>query len=137
MSVPSLIRHIQASQTAIDGITISGGEPLDQAPELADLLEALKEEISLPILLFTGYTLEEISDDPDKEAVLSLVDAVICGPYQRKNPSPSGFPGSTNQQILLITDAYTQNDFTQVPAAEITITPSGDLILSGTDPFKP
>lgn len=137
MSIPSLVRHIQSSLTVIEGITISGGEPLDQAPELADLLEALKQEISLPTLLFTGYTLEEISDDPDKEYVLNLVDAVICGPYQRNTPSPSGFPGSRNQQILLITNAYTQDDFTHLPAAEITITPSGDLILSGTDPYKP
>jgi anaerobic ribonucleoside-triphosphate reductase activating protein len=137
MSIPSIVRHIQSSQAAIDGITISGGEPLDQALELADLLEAMKQEISLPILLFTGYTLDEISDDPDKETILNLVDAVIFGPYQRNNPSPSGFPGSTNKQILLITNAYTQKDFALVPAAEITITPSGELILSGTDPYKP
>ncbi len=137
MSIPSLVRDIRSNQPAIEGITISGGEPLDQASELADLLLALKQGIPLPVLLFTGYTVEEISDDPEKVYVLNLVDAVICGPYQKEYAHQAGFPGSSNQQLLLITDAYTKNDFAVLPAAEITITPNGDLILSGTDPFKP
>ncbi|MBX4262353.1 radical SAM protein [Clostridium estertheticum] len=64
-----------------NGLTISGGEPLDQAESLLDFIMAFREISSSTILLFTGYTLDEIKSDDKKIRVIKNVDGVISGRY--------------------------------------------------------
>ena len=54
----------------IEGISISGGEPLEQdLKELIDFLGMVKnDDRKLSIILFTGYTYKEIFDCPTKNA---------------------------------------------------------------------
>ena len=56
--VMELISRI-AQQYPTDGFTISGGEPMDQAQALAQLLPHLKE-YSSDILIYSGYRIEEL-----------------------------------------------------------------------------
>ena len=51
------------SNPFIEGITISGGEPLDYSVELIGLLKLVKQ--SLTTIIFTGYTIKEIAKDSD------------------------------------------------------------------------
>ena len=59
MPLPMLVAMCKAAMEdySLTGITISGGEPLLQAEELAELMAALRP-VCDDILLFTGYTLE-------------------------------------------------------------------------------
>ncbi len=83
-----------------DGLTISGGDPLEQPAELARLLRLLKEKIpALNLWLYTGYLYEEIQH---LEA-LNYLDALVDGPFlqQRVNEGQL-FRGSGNQRIFYL-----------------------------------
>ena len=86
------------------GITVSGGEPLDQAEALAALLADVRSRprlAGLDVLLYTGYAFSAVSRR--HQAVLALVDAVISGPYVESRPSRHRWMGSGNQVLTLLT----------------------------------
>lgn len=96
-------------QTGCDSITISGGEPFLQSGDLANLLNAVRSDRALSvrdILLYTGYTAEELQvDDKDSAVsrVLNLADVLIDGPYiEGQNDGKSPLWGSSNQRILFL-----------------------------------
>ena len=98
----TLIRKI-AETHPIDGFTISGGEPFDQAGELAELLAQLSH-LSRDVLIYTGYQLEELRSS-SKDGVHSLLDAaavVIDGPYVEALNCDSPLKGSSNQRIHIL-----------------------------------
>ena len=50
------------SRIEISGVTISGGEPLEQAPELVQLLERVKDQFpDIGLGVFSGYSETELS----------------------------------------------------------------------------
>lgn len=79
-TVMALINSI-AQQHPVDGFTLTGGDPMEQADELPPLLERLSE-ISNDILMYTGFCWNEICDRKD---VLQYVGVLIDGPYQEEN----------------------------------------------------
>jgi anaerobic ribonucleoside-triphosphate reductase activating protein len=84
-----------------DGITISGGEPFDQEVALNELLFFLRP-YNLSVLVYSGYSYEKIKD---KMALKKgLIDVLISGPYDYKQPQTYSLLGSDNQQIHLLTD---------------------------------
>ena len=58
--VADLLAALRALPAEVEGITISGGEPLQQAPALTNLLREVRAQTPLSVILFTGYTLAEI-----------------------------------------------------------------------------
>jgi anaerobic ribonucleoside-triphosphate reductase activating protein len=59
-SVEKLLEHIleiyhRPNSPRLEGLTISGGEPLYQHRALARLLEQVRKKTDLSILVFTGY----------------------------------------------------------------------------------
>lgn len=88
----------------IDGITITGGEPFDQADELCMVIDGLPEQIE--VLVFTGYKYEELLEKNDARELLSRVDVLIDGEYvDELNNNSSALRGSTNQQIRYLNKA--------------------------------
>ena len=68
----------------VDGITLHGGEPLDQAFELLKIIKLIKNN-GLSIVLFTGYNKKEL--DSYQKRIWDLSDIVIAGRFQlKKNP---------------------------------------------------
>ncbi len=65
----------------IEGISISGGDPLEQADAIFKLLTRIRQETTLSSLLFTGYTYDEILANPVHSAILPLIDVLIAGLY--------------------------------------------------------
>lgn len=92
----------------IEGITILGGEPFDQAEAIATLIKQIREKSKLSIMLFTGYTKEYLEkNNPFYEEIISLVDILIEGPYiKSKTDFSREWIGSTNQKIHFLTDTY-------------------------------
>jgi anaerobic ribonucleoside-triphosphate reductase activating protein len=87
------------------GITVSGGEPLDQPMPLRALLAGLRARPALAdadILLYTGYAYGAAARR--HSAVLELVDAVVSGPYSGTRPSTHPWMGSGNQVLTLLTE---------------------------------
>ncbi|MDR3321563.1 MAG: anaerobic ribonucleoside-triphosphate reductase activating protein [Synergistaceae bacterium] len=86
----------------LDGLTISGGEPLTQARELLPLADAAGEE-GLNIWLYTGYTIEEIRSrgNWDDAELLRRVDALVDGRFiESMRTMDAPFKGSSNQRII-------------------------------------
>lgn len=83
-----------------DGLTISGGDPLEQPVELARLLSMLKGKIpDLNLWLYTGYLFEEVRH---LEA-LKYLDALVDGPFlQQRVNEGQRFCGSGNQRIFYL-----------------------------------
>ena len=91
------IEEILNQCTDLDGITLHGGEPLDQANVLVELIKKLKQQ-EKTVILFTGYIFKELNK-VQKQAWLSS-DMVISGRYEEeKRNIYLQFRGSTNQRV--------------------------------------
>ncbi len=88
---------------AADGLTISGGEPFNQASALATLIRALREERDIEVLMYTGYLLEELQQRPETAGLLALVDLLVDGPFIQAAANTLQWRGSDNQRIHLLT----------------------------------
>lgn len=89
-------------QTPAQGLTLTGGDPLEQPEELLRLLRIIKPHIR-DILLYTGDTLHEARrrlGEGQWEELRSLVAVLIDGPYiAERNDNASALIGSDNQTI--------------------------------------
>lgn len=87
----------------IKGLTLSGGDPLDQ-PDLSVLLDFLKQlkkdYPSKDIWLYTGFTYEQILADKDKLEILNECDWLVEGKFiLAQRDTTLAFRGSPNQRI--------------------------------------
>jgi anaerobic ribonucleoside-triphosphate reductase activating protein len=134
VSAEELVERMLAAERTIEGITISGGEPLQQPEALLQLLGAVRARTKLSVLLFTGYTLPEIRHLPLGPHILAQVDVLIAGRYVQARRLALGLRGSANQTVHLLTARYTLEDIAQVPAAEVWIDAAGTVSISGITP---
>lgn len=92
----------------INGLSILGGEPLENVGILIELCEEVKKEYpEKDIWMWTGYTYEEVLNGKTKEKkeevfrLLKLIDVVVDGRFNHKLKNLSlKFRGSSNQRIL-------------------------------------
>lgn len=85
------------------GLTLSGGDPLEQPEELLSFLELIQPQKNfLPggIICFTGFTIEEINANPLLSECLLFIDLLIEGRYIKELRSYSGLHGSSNQRFI-------------------------------------
>lgn len=134
-SVGSLYQWLRQRFQALDGVTISGGEPFQQPQALGDLLALVRSNTNLSILVFTGYTQNEILRSPHCSALLPFIDVLIAGRYHSTQRLASGLRGSANKTIHFLTRRYAPADLASVPEAEVWIDPQGEIHLSGIDPL--
>ena len=103
--VSRLAERILKIDMPLSGVTVSGGEPFDQAEPLAVLLETLREaRPDWNVLLYTGYLLGELEPRKDTAGLLRLVDILVDGPYRCDLPQTHPLAGSGNQQVHYLTD---------------------------------
>lgn len=91
------------------GVTISGGEPFEQARELYRLVTYFRVRGIDDILIYTGYTIEELRSKNDEyvDGVLSKIAVLIDGPYVLEKDSGTGnLKGSDNQRIIVLNERY-------------------------------
>lgn len=100
--IVTLIGEATEFCTPIEGISLMGGEPMEQARAVRTLLERIQTVFpNLNILLFTGYKLEFLrrAGNPDIDRILEIVDTVIDGRYDENKRNPNSIAGSKNQVI--------------------------------------
>jgi len=103
ITIEEIIEEIRNSSAT--GVTISGGDPLEQPMEIFSLLEKISVlDLKDGVIVFTGYTLEEIKKDPQLEKCLKYIDVLIDGLYVDEKRSSSGLAGSSNQEFYFLTD---------------------------------
>lgn len=122
MDTKKIIDDILASKekNSLEGITFLGGEPLLQAIQLKEIAKVAKEN-NLTVLCYTGYTYNEIKDEKEISKLLEYVDVLIDGDFQEEKKIKKGFRGSSNQNIIFLTNKYQEEDFNVNNSYEITI----------------
>lgn len=86
----------------LDGLTLCGGDPFFSAIEVLGFINLFKQENSdKTIWAYTGFTIEEIIKDRDMFNLLSKIDVLIDGKFEKDLRDVSlRFTGSTNQRII-------------------------------------
>ncbi len=117
-------------------VTISGGEPFDQAGELARLLRSLRGAVpDLHIVLYSGYAFEQLREraetTPPVSETLRLADVLVDGPYVAELDEPGlQYLGSSNQRAIVLPETLDSSKVitTDWQSPEIVITEDGDLL---------
>jgi anaerobic ribonucleoside-triphosphate reductase activating protein len=134
MSVSALAERILAHRD-IEGVTLSGGEPMSQAEGLAALVSELRSA-GLSVVCFSGYTLQELQVNGDEwqQKLLSLIDVLIDGRYNQNFPG-GGLTGSTNQRIHFLSSRYSSENVNLTHSKTIELE-SGANSLTATGVFE-
>lgn len=86
----------------LDGLTLSGGEPMCQ-PEACRLLAEAAHAAHLNVWCYTGFTWEALlaEGDPARMALLQAVDVLVDGPFLLAERSLElKYCGSRNQRLI-------------------------------------
>lgn len=136
ISIEELICKIEQSleENQINGITLSGGEPLLQAECLYKLINKVKRDIGLDVFLFTGFTFSELNDVQRK--VWDICDIIVSGRYLHdQNGNHDQWCSSTNQK-LYFNQGFEKTDLLNDISNEIRIEEDGSIIITGFVPDK-
>ena len=109
ITIEEIINQIKDSSAT--GVTISGGDPFEQPREIFSLLENISLlDLKDGVIVFTGYTIEEIKTIPQLESCLKYIDLLIDGKYFEDLRISSGLAGSSNQQFHFLTDKISREE---------------------------
>jgi len=83
----------------LDGLTLSGGDPIEQVDELLPLVKLVKNEYN--IWCYTGYLYEDLINDDKIKNFLKYIDVLVDGPFiLDQRDLTLQFKGSKNQRII-------------------------------------
>lgn len=141
MSTEALLEEIlkaKAGNPEIEGVTFLGGEPFEQAESLAILAKAIQSK-DLTTMVFSGYTLEELTDPLHiehraRKAFLESIDLLVDGRYEKENVDfDRPWVGSKNQEFHFLTEKYNRGNIFEgrADSLEIRILSSGEVHING------
>ncbi|MCC3406803.1 MAG: radical SAM protein [Microcoleus sp. PH2017_10_PVI_O_A] len=96
------------NQPSIEGITLSGGEPMLQAEAMSTLIDRIRTEKDLGVMCYTGFRLEHLKEQgtTSQTNLLKKIDLLIDGVYVENLQDDLLWRGSSNQRLLLLSDRY-------------------------------
>jgi anaerobic ribonucleoside-triphosphate reductase activating protein len=111
MPIDELAAQIPAG---VEGITLLGGEPFEQAAGCAEFARLAKAR-GLTVMVFSGYTRAELAERSDAAPLFGEIDLLVDGRYDRTKPEPAPpigrrWIGSANQTMHYLTPAYAADD---------------------------
>jgi anaerobic ribonucleoside-triphosphate reductase activating protein len=134
------------TQHTLEGVTFSGGEPMQQADSLLGLLHSLHQQApELSFGMFSGYTEHELakgqywiwgdstSEQQRKrlwQEIRASLDFAILGRFNQAQPSNMPLRTSRNQVLRLFTYSYTPADFSE-QLTEVSIHEGGRAEVTG------
>ena len=115
----------------VDGVTISGGDPLEQENELLELLMLLSTmRLRKGVILFSGFTRAEISSNFIREQCLKYIDVLIDGRYEKNLKIDFSLRGSSNQEFYSFSDKISSDELHFDQEIEISSL-EGDIMMTG------
>ncbi|RMD75688.1 MAG: radical SAM protein [Lentisphaerae bacterium] len=122
----------------IEGVTYSGGEPLEQLSALVSLMR-ITAEAGLSQMVYTGYTYGEITakarTQPLFAELLRRVDLMLCGPFRPELRQSLHYAPSSNQELIAVSEQYRawvlHTASTCTARHEVRLTEDGELLLTG------
>lgn len=134
VEVAEVYRRVAGLADRVEGVTITGGEPLQQRGAVLDLLRRIRAGTDLSAILFTGYDWPDVQRMREFDELRRCVDVLLAGRYRRDLRVASGLRGSADKAVRLFSDRYTRADLDAVPEAEVIVHPDGHVTLTGIDP---
>lgn len=106
VEVAEVLEWLDSVRGDITGVTISGGEPFQQAAAVTELLLGIGEWRAgrpIDVLVYSGYPMSRLRRDAAARRLLDLCDAVIAGPYVARRATDQPWRGSSNQRLVPLT----------------------------------
>ena len=126
MQIFELIKNFE-----VDGVTISGGDPLEQEDELLELLMLLSTmRLRKGVILFSGFTRAEISSNFIREQCLKYIDVLIDGRYEKNLKIDFSLRGSSNQEFYSFSNKISSDELHFDQEIEISSL-EGDIMMTG------
>lgn len=127
----------RAIAAGVEGVTLLGGEPFDQATGFAEFARLVRVA-GLSVMTFTGHELEALRNGNAPrgvEALLAETDLLVDGPYRADEPdNVRPWVGSRNQRFHFLSDRYAslRDSLCLVgDRLEVRISPAGDVQVNG------
>ena len=133
VSIKNLYDKISSLVGEIDGISISGGEPLQQPTAVIELLTLVKNKLNLSTILWTGYSPKELEKMHLLETLKEIVDVIVSGRYIDKLRIAKGLRGSNNKKYIINSNLYTIDDLDNIPVTELIFSDEG-IVITGINP---
>lgn len=123
--VTSLVRSALA-ECELEGVTFSGGEPMQQAAALLALIGSVRDQMpELSFGMYSGYSERELASgrywcrsgltrDAKQDLwqqIRRYLDFAVLGRYIARRPGRLPLRTSTNQKLVLFSDRYSEHDF--------------------------
>lgn len=92
----------------VDGVTVSGGEPFEQPEGIVEIAEFCRSRGIDDILVYSGYTLEQLRDrrDPATDGALAAISVLIDGEYVAAlDDGEDNLAGSRNQRTIFLDES--------------------------------
>jgi anaerobic ribonucleoside-triphosphate reductase activating protein len=136
-----LARRAVATE-GIEGVTLLGGEPFEQAAECARFARGARDA-GLGVMVFSGWTRAELdaraARDAGVAALLAACDLLVDGRFERDAPERARrWIGSRNQVMHFLTRRYAPGDprFFAPNTAELRLE-DGALVMNGWPALVP
>lgn len=138
-------RKIIADASALDGVTFSGGEPMQQAHDLLVALQAIRAVVpDLSLGIYSGYSLPELAtgqfqtrqaaDQIERaslwQQIRGYLDFAVLGRYVESRPGDLPLCSSTNQELQIFSGRHSAADFTPFEV-EVQIGSQGLVQITG------
>jgi len=148
VTVNDVVRQVLRArhEHPLEGVTFSGGEPMQQADSLRVLMHGLRRQApELSFGLFSGYAEHELDQgrywiwgDGSSEQhrkrlwqeIRACLDFAILGRFNEAQPGNMPLRTSRNQILRLFTDSYTPADFSE-QLTEVSIKEGGLVEVTG------
>lgn len=125
VSVADLSKRLLA--IGCNGITFTGGEPLDQMDGCIELARQLKSA-GKSVVMFTGYELSQVRNRVALGVLERCFDTILCGPYNRALEDPTKLGLLRDKVVWHLSERYCDEDFVSLPEAELIITQDHTII---------
>ena len=105
VELAALLARLDSVRDRVEGVTLLGGEPFEQAGVLAPFARLARDR-GLSVMAFSGHHLEDLRLDRPAGAreLLAQVDLLVDGPYRADLPERNRrWSGSANQRFHFLT----------------------------------
>lgn len=108
VTVAEIIEQMR-SNPLLDGVTFSGGEPFEQIEAVKHIAHEA-HRLRLDVWCYTGWTWEQIMQDPRKRGLLAYIDVLVDGRFILEQRSLElKWRGSKNQRVIDVSESLFKN----------------------------